>query len=103
MNALVLHSQRGLSRPKTQIARRAPTDTITVAPLLNSIARTFGRVNALVNRVRNLAVAHERKSRWVSSRQIENPELQVQLDIPEPQSEPTTFKVRRSELLDFFD
>jgi hypothetical protein len=103
MNALVLHSQRGLSRPRTQIARRAPAESITVAPLLTAVARTFGAVRALAVRAHEVAAAQERKSRWVSSRQIESPELPAQFDIPERRSEPTTFKVRRSGLLDIFD
>jgi hypothetical protein len=102
MNALVLHSPRGLTRPRTQIVRRAPVDRITVTPLLGALARTYGRVTALLDRVRDL-VAQERTSRWVESRQIESPQMPAQYELPEPQSQPTTFRVRRSSLLDFWD
>jgi hypothetical protein len=103
MNALVLHSPRGLAKPTTQIVRRAPADSIVVTPLLGAIARAYGCVTALAARVHDLAAAQERTSRWVSSRQIESPELPAQFELPEPQSGPTTFKVRRSSLLDIWD
>lgn len=102
MNTLVLHSPRGLARPRTQIIRRAPVGRITVTPLMNAVTRTYGRVTAMVAKARDLA-AQERTSRWVESRQIESPELPAQFELPEPQSRPTTFKVRRSSLLDIFD
>jgi hypothetical protein len=102
MNALVLHSPRSLARPRTQIVRRAPADRITVMPLLHALAWMYGRVTALVDRACDL-VAQERTSRWVESRQIESPEMPAQYELPEPQSQPTTYRVRRSSLLDFWD
>ena len=103
MNALVLHSPRGLAKPRTQIVRRAPADSIVVAPLLDALARTYGRVTALAARARDSAAEQERTSRWVSSRQIESPEPPAQPELPEPRSEPKTFKVLRSSLLDMWD
>ena len=103
MNALVLHSPRGLARPRIQIVRRAPADRITVMPLLGAIAQAYGWVTAIAVRVHELAAAQERTSRGVESRQIESPQMPAQYELPEPQSQPTTFRVRRSSLLDFWD
>lgn len=103
MNALVLHSPRGLTRPRTQIVRRAHSESAVVKPLLTAVARTVRRASALAARTPEEAPPHESASRWVSSNQIESSEPPVQSDLPEPQSEPKALKVRRSSLLDIFD
>ena len=102
MNALVLHSPRGLAKPRTQIAKQGPVDSIVVQPMLTAMVRAAKQASAIAVRAYEAAAPRESTSRWVSSRQIESPEP-VESDLPEPQSKPTTFQVRRSSLLDIFD
>ena len=63
MNALVLHSPRGLSRPQRgSIAKQGPVDSIVVQPLLTAMVRAAKQASAIAVRAYEAAAPRESTS-----------------------------------------
>jgi hypothetical protein len=100
MNNIIVRSPRRLSRPRQYAITRPSPAAAILKSLAAAVVQGVHGATALAIHVQQTPTVVRRQTRWVDSRQVENPELPAPVATPAP-AEPSRVQLRK--FLDIFD